>query len=363
MTKLSQLLLWLCKIPSPTGNEELICDAVFDRFIQLGFSPKRYANSLVVKISENPEGHRIVLAGHLDVVSTEHDGPPRIEVDRLFGPGSSDMKSGLALMIHLAEEKPEYLKKLDVTLVFYSREEGPFLDNELGVVLEKDEVVRLADFAICLEPSDNRLSLGACGSIHATLTFHGKTSHSARPWQGVNAIHRAGKFLSELSNLEPIEKSFGDLIFRTVTSATFANGGRGRNVVPDVFTLNVNHRFSPGTSIEEAKQYILDLVDGDAEIIWTDLSPSALPFQDHPMTQALIDSGVHGIDPKQAWTDVARFSQSGIAAVNWGPGVNAQAHQKNEWTSLSQLEEGRIILERWFEKISLLGSFNEQGRS
>jgi succinyl-diaminopimelate desuccinylase len=96
---------------------------------------------------------------------------------------------------------------------------------------------------------------------------------------------------------------------------------------------------------------VLDLVAGEADVTFVDISPSAPPLRQHPLVAALADSGVLAVEPKQAWTDVARFAELGIAAVNFGPGVQAQAHQKNEWTLLSQLEVGLAVLERWLQRI------------
>jgi succinyl-diaminopimelate desuccinylase len=346
---LAETLLWLCEIPSPTGEEADLCHAIFERLgeARLAAPPRRHGDSLVVPVTRGTGGPRIALAGHLDVVRTVHDGPPRIEGDRLYGPGASDMKSGLALMIGLAERAPEDLDGVDLTLVLYAREEGPYLENELGLVMEREPELAAVDLAVCLEPSDNRLSLGASGSLHAALTFRGRTAHSARPWQGENAIHKAGSLLVELDARPPREVVIDGLVYRTVTSATVAQGGRGRNVVPDEFTLNLNHRFAPGTSVEEAQREVSGLVGGRADIAWRDLSPSALPHASHPLVVRLREAGVAAVEPKQAWTDVARFAELGVPAVNFGPGENAQAHQRNEWTSISKLLHGQAILRRW----------------
>jgi succinyl-diaminopimelate desuccinylase len=100
---------------------------------------------------------------------------------------------------------------------------------------------------------------------------------------------------------------------------------------------------------------VLDLVGGRADVTWRDVSPSALPHADHPLVVALRDAGVAAVEPKQAWTDVARFAALGVPAVNFGPGENAQAHQKNEWTSLEKLRAGREILRRWLAAIARRG--------
>jgi succinyl-diaminopimelate desuccinylase len=341
-------LLDLCRIPSPIGEERALCDAVEKRLSALPGRPaiRRYGDSIVVPLTRRG-GPRVALVGHLDTVRTEN-GPARIEGDRVFGAGASDMKSGLAVMVAVAERLRPAELACDLTLVFYAREEGPFAENELGPVLERDPELGSVDLAVCMEPSDNKLHLGCVGSIHATVTFGGKTSHSARPWEGQNAITRAAGFLAEVGALAPRESVLDGLTYRSVTTVTQArDGGRGRNVVPDQFVLNVNHRFAPDRTLDEAKAGLLELVDGRAEVVFTDLSPAARPGAGHPLVQALVAAGVRAVEPKQAWTDVARFAARGVAAVNFGPGENAQAHQRNESTSLPLVDEGYEIVTRW----------------
>ncbi len=159
--------------------------------------------------------------------------------------------------------------------------------------------------------------------------------------------------MSELGARPPREVVLDGLTYRTVTSVTLAQGGRGRNIIPDRFQLNVNHRFAPDTSIEAAEREVMSLVAGRAEVRFTDRSPAAPPFADLPLVVALRESGVVAVEPKQAWTDVARFAAHGVPAVNFGPGEQAQAHQRNEWTSLAKLEAGVGILERWFRRIGV----------
>jgi succinyl-diaminopimelate desuccinylase len=347
---LADTLLWLCRIASPIGEERALCDAVAERLSRATTAApiRRYENSLVVPLLRGSGGPHVVLAGHLDVVRTSHDAPPRIEGDRLYGPGAADMKSGLALMIALAEKRAR--PAVDLTLVFYAREEGPYAENELGVVLDRDREIGEASFALALEPSDNKLQLGSGGSVHASVRFSGRTAHSARPWQGENAIHKAAPLLARLAALLPETTRVDGLEWRRVTSATLASGGRAKNVIPDAFELNLNHRFGPDITLEQAKQHVVELVAGEAEVVFTDLSPAAPPLRHHPLVQALAESGVRAVEPKQAWTDVARFFAHGIPAANFGPGVQAQAHQRNEWTLVSQLDEGLAILERWLAR-------------
>jgi succinyl-diaminopimelate desuccinylase len=350
--RLDETLLWLCSIASPIGEERALCDAVQERLgrLPLGAPVRRYGDSLVVPLTRGTGGPKIALAGHLDTVRTEN-GPARIEGGRCFGAGSSDMKSGLALMIELAEGGRH--AGSDLTLVFYAREEGPYAENELGPVLAQDPELSHVDLAVCLEPSDNKLHLGCMGSVHATVTFVGRTAHSARPWEGDNAVTQAADLLTELRALRPVESVIEGMSYRSSTTVTQArDGGRGRNVVPDRFVLNLNHRFAPDRTLDEAVAHVHALVGGRAEVEITDRSPAARPSAGHPLVKALVEAGVRAVEPKQAWTDVARFSALGIAAVNFGPGENAQAHQRNESTSLALIHEGYTILERWLASVA-----------
>ncbi|MGO9834003.1 MAG: succinyl-diaminopimelate desuccinylase [Polyangiaceae bacterium] len=349
---LDTTLLDLCATASPIGEEKALCDSVQARLAKLPLAApiRRYGDSIVVPVARG-RGPRVALVGHLDTVRTEN-GPARLAGDRCFGAGASDMKSGLAVMIALAETVPSADLGCELTLVFYAREEGPFAENELGPVLERDPDLGRVDLAVCMEPSDNKLHLGCVGSIHATVSFEGRTAHSARPWEGDNAITRAAEFLRELRASQATESVIEGLTYRSVTTVTQAkDGGRGRNVVPDRFVLNVNHRFAPDRTLEQAQADLLALVGGRARVEFTDLSPAARPSRGHPLVQALVAAGVRGVEPKQAWTDVARFAALGIAAVNFGPGENAQAHQKDESTSLALVHEGYAITLRWLSSL------------
>ncbi len=150
-----------------------------------------------------------------------------------------------------------------------------------------------------------------------------------------------------------MESVIEGMSYRSSTTVTQArDGGRGRNVVPDRFVLNLNHRFAPDRTLDEAVAQVHALVGGRAEVEITDRSPAARPSAGHPLVKALVEAGVRAVEPKQAWTDVARFSALGIAAVNFGPGENAQAHQRNESTSLALIHEGHAILERWLASVA-----------
>lgn len=351
---LRDTLLEITKIDSPIGEEKALCDHVQARLARTlpAQAITRFHDSLLVRVVERPGAPKIGLVGHLDTVRTQHDGPARIEGERLYGAGAADMKSGLAVMIELAERVDRAKLPCDLSLVFYEREEGPFAENRLGPMLEQFALLRELDLAICLEPSDNHLQLGCMGSVHATVRFRGRTSHSARPWQGENAIYKSIAFLQLLAAREPHEVTLDGHLFREVLSPTVAQTtGRGRNVIPDEFDINVNYRFAPPRKPEDAVADLVKWVGDSATVEATDLSPAGRPHAKHPLVQKLIEAGVLSVQTKQAWTDVARFDAVGVPAVNFGPGTQNQAHQRNEYTELGLLDEGYAILWRFLHAL------------
>jgi succinyl-diaminopimelate desuccinylase len=342
----------LCATLSPIGEEAALTAQVAAwagaRFPHV----RRVKDSLVVLVDgpRAPAAARplVALCGHLDTVPVhEADrGGPRREGGRLVAPGASDMKGGLALMMALAEDLPAAGRGCDLALVFYAREEGPYLENELEDVLREAPELAAASLACCLEPTDNALQLGCVGSIHATVTFHGRAAHSARPWQGENAVHRAGALLAELHARAPREARSGGHLFREVLSCTRVEGGRARNVVPDRCTLNLNFRFAPDKPLEAAAEELRALgARHGAEVELTDLSPACPAFGDHPLVRRLLERTGVAAEPKQAWTDVARLAAHGIPAVNLGPGATAQAHQRGEWIEVAALAAGYRLYE------------------
>jgi len=348
----------LCARLSPIGEEREIADDVEawarPRFARV----ERISSSLVVHV-DAAEGARrplVALCGHLDTVPVHEDdrGPPRREGGRIVAPGASDMKGGVALMMELAERLPRERRFCDLVLVLYAREEGPYLENELEEVLRVPARLAGTDLALCLEPTDNVLQLGCVGSIHATFTFAGRAAHSARPWHGENAIHRAGALLAELAARPPREARSGGQLFREVASATRIEGGRARNVVPDRCAVNVNFRFAPDRTLEEAAAELRALgTRHGAAVELVDLSPACPAYGDHPLVRRLVERTGVAVEPKQAWTDVARLAAHGIPAANLGPGATSQAHQRGEWIEAEALTKGYALYERFLASSDL----------
>jgi succinyl-diaminopimelate desuccinylase len=332
---LARSTLALCAIASPTGSEAALAKHVEAWAGRLWAEPERLRVGHSFFLGRRRDARpTVALVGHLDTVPAHPDtGPPRRAGDRLFGTGASDMKGGLAVMMALAESLP--LKELpyNLVLVLYEREEGPYAQSGLGLLFEHVPELAVARFAVALEPTDGAVQVGCVGSLHANVRFLGKSAHAARPWQGVNALHRAGPLLAELLALPPRDVECEGFVFREVMTATLGQGGRARNVVPDVFSLNVNVRFAPGRTSEEAEADLRRLVAGRAEVEVTDRSPSAPVCATNPFFQRLVRATGRPATAKQAWTDVARLAQKGVEAVNFGPGETAQAHQANESAS------------------------------
>lgn len=344
---LGRRALTLCRIPSPIGHEGPLADAVARWAGHVFDAPEilRVGHSFLLGRREDPRPS-VALVGHLDTVPARPEDPAAaLEGERLRGLGASDMKGGLAVMMALAESLELDVLPLNLLLVLYEREEGPYLESGLGPLFEAAPALGKVALGIALEPTDGVVQVGCVGSLHATLRFVGKAAHAARPWQGVNAIHLAGPLLTELLQRPPRDVVRGGFVFREVVSATLGSGGGARNVVPEAFELNLNLRFAPGRTPEEVEAELLAWVADRAEVTVTDRAPSGPVCTDNPLFRKLLEVTGLRAEPKQAWTDVARFGAMGVDAVNYGPGETAQAHQAGESAGIAALADAYRKLE------------------
>jgi succinyl-diaminopimelate desuccinylase len=349
--QLLENLLFFLERPSVTGSEKRLCDDLTARISSSqGWEIERISNNLAIRRNEqDPSRPRIVLAGHLDTVPEPEGGlEVRVEGDTVYGRGASDMKSGDAVMLALLEGVSWEESRFEPVFVFYEREEGLYAENGLEAVFAGSPWVLDAELALVPEPTAAALEVGCVGTAQVEVTFSGTSAHAARPWQGENALTRAGEFLAELHERPAAETVVEGLTFYEVLTPTLAQGGRARNVVPDSFQINVNHRFAPGKDLEDVKRLFEELLRGSATYEVVDFAPSGPVNLDNPLLQELIDTGLE-VRPKQAWTDVARFSERGVAAANFGPGLPSQAHKENEYAELPLLEECYTRLVSYFE--------------
>ena len=336
MNELVTTLTRLIDIPSVTGDEARICDFVAERLSSTAprLSQHRVGNSLVA--ATPGEGPLVLLAGHLDTVPSQGQPPAYIQGERMYGLGASDMKGGVAVMLHLLEDAdPSWPYRL--AGVFYEAEEGPFANNGLEPVLNECGWLTAASFGVLLEPSDGEIQAGCNGTMNARVTFRGKSSHSARPWWGENAISKAGSWLSRMHERAPAPVDLGGLIYKEVMSVTLAQGGLAANIIPPEFAMNLNYRFGPHRSIGEAEEEVRKACQEADHVEIVDAAPSGEVVTDHPLVAELVSSTGVGIGPKQGWTDVARIAARGVPAINFGPGDTSEAHTANESMPLDHL--------------------------
>lgn len=342
MSELHRKAEWLVSIPSPTTQEQEICRQLLD------WADRNFPAAEITRFREGfrlhpsprqPDRPSLALVGHIDTVpcaARQHLG---VREQMLYGCGASDMKAGVAVMMEALEQWAQF--PCNLVGLFYDREEGPYADNGLDPLLDG---LPPLDFAVVFEPTNNEIHAGCVGSLQARVHFQGKRAHSARPWQGENAIYKALPLLQRLQGLQRRAVRSQDLEFFEVTSATQASSPGPTNAVPETFLLNLNARFAPGKSAQEAIAELEKLVAGEAQLEIYDVAPSGAVRLQNTHLQDWISHNRLAVMPKQAWTDVARLDSRGIAAFNFGPGDPAQAHQADEHVNLAAIDQNYDLL-------------------
>ena len=329
-TDLAARTLQLVDVPSESREESALVELV------RGLMPGEpdFDDGEVLVYGQEP----VLLAGHLDTIPAQGNIPGRIDDGAVHGLGASDMKAGVAVMVELARAGApgRYL--------FFTREEVPVSESPLPALFESG-LLRGVDLAVVLEPTDCILHAGCLGNIQARVTFEGVSAHSARPWTGVNAIHELVRGLEGLVRLEPVDVELDGLVFREVVSAVRVEGGIAANVVPASASAELNYRYAPGRSRDDAERRLRSLApDGRLDILSN--SPSAPPALSNPHAVRLHEL-VGEVAPKQAWTPVAQFAEEGIDAINYGPGATAYAHRQDERVPVENLHRVYETLRRF----------------
>ncbi|MCB2411469.1 succinyl-diaminopimelate desuccinylase [Demequina sp. TTPB684] len=346
-TPVEDLARALIDIPSVSGDEQAIADAVEEALRSCGhFEVTRLGDSIVARTTLGL-AERIIIAGHLDTVPIKDNVPSCLSDDgtEVIGRGAVDMKAGVAVQLALAVELAAPTR--DVTWIFYDNEEVEASRSGLGrVVRERPDLVE-GDFAILGEPTSAVIEGGCNGTLRCEVSLAGKAAHSARAWKGVNAVHLAAPLLTALSNHEAANIEVDGLAYREGLNAVRISGGIAGNVIPDECTVTINYRFAPGADVQTAKQRVIDFIDAayaeaDADagagavrtVTWTDESAAARPGLDAAIAQdfvaAVAATGALPPRAKLGWTDVARFGELGIPAVNYGPGDPELAHASGD---------------------------------
>jgi succinyl-diaminopimelate desuccinylase len=340
----------LVDTPSVSGSEQALADAVEAALRALGGLEVERVGDAVLARTNLGRDSRVVLAGHLDTVPIADNVPSTLDQGLLHGCGTSDMKSGDAVMLRLAGRfgVPGAEPAHDLTFVFYDNEEVESVKNGLGRVARERRGWLYGDLAVLLEPTDGEIEAGCQGTLRAVLSAKGRRAHSARSWLGVNAIHGLADVLTTLAAYRPREVEIDGCTYREGLNAVGLSGGVAGNVVPDEAAVTVNFRYAPDRDEDAAEAHVRDVfadfLGAGGTLTVVDNAGGALPGLTEPAAAAFVAAVGRPARAKLGWTDVARFAAFGIPAVNYGPGDPTLAHTREEHVRVDRLQPAEDAL-------------------
>ena len=347
-----ELTRQICDVQSVSGNEQALADLIETALRAYPhLEVIRDADAIVARTNLG-RLTRVLIAGHIDTVPVTDNLPTRlVDIDgpngtekHLWGRGTVDMKAGAAVQLKLAAELTN--PNADITWIFYDHEEVAADLNGLGRISRNRPEFLQGDFAVLCEPSSAGIEGGCNGTMRIDVTTHGVKAHSARPWMGKNAIHGIAEVLNRLNAYETQEIEVDGLVYRESLNAVLINGGIATNVIPDSATATINFRFAPSRSVADAEAHLREVFHG-FDLVVTDSAAGARPGLDQPAAATFMAATGLSAKPKYGWTDVARFSELGVPAVNFGPGDPNKAHADDESVPLAKIYECEEALRKW----------------
>lgn len=379
MLPLPQLLAELVRRPSvnPMGRTDLppdvahesrVADFLEHELRNIGVVPRRQTvqpgrdNIVATYTPPTPAPFRVLFEAHTDTVPVDgmivEPFAAKIENGRMYGRGSCDVKAGVAVMLtafaRLVREKPAGSAELTVAFVVDEENGG------LGVS-ELMKSGATADYSIVAEPTLLNIVNAHKGVARFSLETTGRACHSSRPEQGVNAVYRMARLVSELEvYAEQLRDLPPDPVLGPRTmSVGRITGGVSPNTVPDFCRADIDRRLLPGETFASAtadlEAFLKSLPGIDFPFTIAKSSPGCSPLDPSQSVElvkrlgSVIDSvvGKHTVHSVPFGTDASRVAVAGVPAVVFGPGDIAQAHTKDEWIDLSQLEPAAEILFRF----------------
>jgi len=348
MTDLLELAAELVDTPSVSRDESAMADRVESELRQCDWLQVLRDGDNVVARTDLGRSQRLVVAGHLDTVPPNGNSGARVEDEVLWGVGAADMKGGLAVMLDLARSTDQ--PSVDVTWCFYAREELARTESGLAALWREQPDLLRADAAVVCEPTSSLVEAGCQGTMRVVIHVGGIRAHTARPFAGLNAIHRLGPVIDRVAQWQGRSITLDGCEYVEQLQAVAVEGGVAGNVVPDHASLTVNYRFAPDRDAAGARAFLQALLDellderqaDRVEVI--DEADGAPPSLDHPLLAALVAGSDAPPRAKVGWTDVASFWAHGVPAANFGPGDPLLAHHPDERVDRQDLTRARTVL-------------------
>ncbi|OGS21435.1 MAG: hypothetical protein A3J83_08470 [Elusimicrobia bacterium RIFOXYA2_FULL_40_6] len=356
----------LISIRSFSGQEEKIASYIFNELKRNNIRAKKDSAGNVLAFAGKGK-KRLIVNGHMDTVDIV-DGwktnplKPKISGGKIYGLGASDMKSGLAVMLELAKTvKPN----IEVIFAFTVCEEGSTIQGNVNGVKELIKKYT-ADYAITCESSvvDGKLSLclGCQGRAAADISVFGKAAHSSKYECGKNAIYDACKITEKVEkygeSLKPI-KVYKDCTIKPSISvvAIEAEGGKTRNIIPDLCKVYVDRRLSLGENLNTFKKEVAGFTKGiDCSIKFIHTSNAAITDMSGKLFKTALKCykekyGKESLYFGRGRLDLVFFAGENMEILNMGPGLAGQAHTANEHCRISDMEDCAVLLKDIIERI------------
>ena len=349
MSRLDEALT-LVAIDSVSRNEAALASLVENQLrVNPSLDVERIGDNVVARTT-GMHGTRLLVAGHLDTVPGDV-GEALIVGSELRGLGACDMKGSLSVMLEMAKQSTS--RSVEVSWVFYAREEIARAESGLLELAQLRPDLLRADVALLAEPTGGVVEAGCQGSLRVGVELNGKRAHTARPFAGRNALHRLGGLLYRIASYEPRTVSIDGVDFTEQLQAVSVGGGVAPNVVPDLANCTLNHRVAPDRTRDEAFSWLRGFLGGcleeDDVMEVIDWAPAALPSLHNDHLRALVALTKQTPRGKMGWTDVATFAELGVPATNFGAGDPLLAHRSDEFVTLSELDGFAQVLREWLK--------------